>query len=376
LSQGATPARLDVLLGNAHIEAVLYRRGGKPKGMADHDDLFTSQMLALDFTPPELPADAATSATVEAADRISRSWTSTHVGVLRPGSEAHKREVCRMFRETFNPYRPSVIPWPELSPEMLQRLTSLPIWDIAVHTEGRARLRFAAYAGSLDDPDVRAAVMLNAWEENRHKEVLANLVKVYGIRLASEPPYRYPRDPEWTYLVTGYSECIDSFFAFGLFELARRSGFFPPELVETFEPVIQEECRHILLFVNLVAWRRANLPWWRRLYFELRVAAAWMAIAWERIVLARGMGAKSNSTGQDSNFTASSAKAVTPVEMDVRDLMVLCLKENDRRFAGYDPRLLRPTTVPHLIRLALLVTKPWTGKKHRHRAQPERWHNP
>ena len=89
--------------------------------------------------------------------------------------------------------------------------------------------------------------------------MLANLVKAYGIRLASEPPYRYPRDPEFTYLVTGYSECIDSFFAFGLFELARRSGFFPPELVETFEPVIQEECRHILLFVNLVAWRRANL---------------------------------------------------------------------------------------------------------------------
>ena len=341
--------------------------------MADHDDLFTTQMLALGFTPPELPADPPTSAVAEAADRISRSWTSTHVGGLRPGSEAHKREVCRMFRETFNPYRPSIIPWPKLSPEMLQRLTSLPIWDIAVHTEGRARLRFAAYAGSLDDPDVRAAVMLNAWEENRHKEVLANLVKAYGIRLANEPPYRYPRDPEWTYLVTGYSECIDSFFAFGLFELARRSGFFPPELVETFEPVIQEECRHILLFVNLVAWRRANLPWWRRFYFELRVAAAWMAIAWERIVLARGLGAESNGTGQDSNFTASSAKAVSPVEVDARDLMMLCLNENDRRFAGYDPRLLRPTTVPRLVRLALLVVRPRTRKKHRRGVQSKSW---
>jgi hypothetical protein len=43
--------------------------------------------------------------------------------------------------------------------------------------------------------------------------------------------------------------------------------------------------------------------------------------------------------------------------------MALCLKENDRRFAGYDPRLLRPTTVPRLVRFALLVTKPWTRKK-------------
>jgi hypothetical protein len=338
--------------------------------MVNPDGLFASQMLALGFTPPHLPIDRPPPAAVETADRISRHWSSKHAGALQLGSEAHKREVCRMFRETFNPYRPSVIAWPELSPDVLQRVTSLPIWDIAVYTEGRARLRFAAYASSVDDPDVRAAVMLNAWEENRHKEVLASLVQTYGIPLANEPPYRYPRDPEWTYLVTGYCECIDSVFAFGLFELARRSGFFPTELVDTFEPVIQEECRHILLFANLVAWQRAKLPWWRRVHFELRVAAAWFFIAWERLVLARSM--RGNGMRQDSNFTASSAQAVTPVEIGFCDLMDLCLRENDRRFAGYDARLLRPTTVPRLIRFALLLTKPWTRKKkHRRLAEPE-----
>ncbi len=222
-----------------------------------------------------------------------------------------------MFHETFNPYRPCVIAWPKLSPTALQRVTSLPIWDVAVHTESRARLRFAVYANSIGDPQVQSAVMLNAWEESRHKEVLAKLVEAYAIPLASEPPFRQPRDPEWAYLVTGYSECIDSFFAFGLFEVACRSGFFPAELVETFEPVIQEECRHILLFANLVAWQRANLPWWRRLYFELRVVAAWISIAWDRLVLARSMGAQDDKARLDSSFTASSAKAVSPVEIDV-----------------------------------------------------------
>ncbi|SMG56123.1 hypothetical protein SAMN06265784_10835 [Paraburkholderia susongensis] len=135
----------------------------------------------------------------------------------------------------------------------LRRIVELPIWDIAVQTEGRARLRIAAYAATLDDPEMRDALALNAWEENRHKEMLSRMVQVYGIELVSEPPYVYPKDPKWAYLVTGYSECVDSFFAFGLFELARRSGLFPPELIDTFEPVMQEECCHILLFANWIA---------------------------------------------------------------------------------------------------------------------------
>jgi len=72
-----------------------------------------------------------------------------------------------MFRETFNPYRPSVIDWPKLSAETVARLQALPIWDIAVHTEGKARLSMAAYARLVKDPDMRSAIALNAWEENR-----------------------------------------------------------------------------------------------------------------------------------------------------------------------------------------------------------------
>jgi hypothetical protein len=330
--------------------------------MADHNDLFATTMAAAGFAPPELPAGEPKPEALEAVDRTSHYWTSSHVGELRAGSATHQHELCRMFRETFNPYRPAVIAWPKLSPDMLQRVTSLPIWDIAVHTEGRARLRFASYAATIQAPEVRDAVMLNAWEEHRHKAVLGNMVKAYGITLGPEPDYRVPRDPEWMYIVTGYCECIDSFFAFGLFELARRSGFFPIELVETFEPVMQEECRHILLFANLVAGQRASLPWWRRIAFELRIAAAWFYIAWERLVLARSMKSNGMGTGQDSNFTMTSAQAVTPVEIGFRDLMKLCLQENDRRFAGYDARFVRPTTVPALARIALFLTSPWAKR--------------
>lgn len=329
--------------------------------MLRSEDLLAS---VLAFEPPKAPVEPATAESIEAADRALRFWKSARTGALIPGSDEHKREVCRMFRETFNPYRPSVIAWPKLNPEELRRVTSLPIWEIAVHTEGRARLRFAAYADTIADPDIRGAIMLNAWEENRHKDVLAKLVEAYGIQLDKEPVFEVPRDPEWVYLLTGFSECIDSFFAFGLFELARRSGFFPVELVETFEPVVQEECRHILLFANWLAWHRASLPWWRRPLFEARVLAVWGAIARERISLAYSMGKESAPKQADSNFTVSSAGSMSADQVGIRDLLTLCLEENDRRFEGYDTRLVRPSTVPLLARIALFVTQPW-GRRSR-----------
>jgi hypothetical protein len=287
------------------------------------------------------------------ADYSARHWRSTDE-ILPIGSEAHKQAFCRMFRETFNPYKPSVIDWPQLAPEARARLVSLPIWDIAVQTEGKAKLRMLSYAYALADPALRAAIELNGWEEGRHREVLGNLVEAYGIRLAPEPAYRTPRDPEWAYMVTGYSECIDSFFAFGLFELAKRSGFFPPELVDTFEPVIQEETRHIILFANWVAWHRRNIGPLRRIWFELKVAAVWVFLGLERINLARGLdgGDGATAAAQDNNFTVNGSKAVSGVDVSIGELIKICLTENDRRMAGYDPRLRRPTTAPALARFA------------------------
>jgi hypothetical protein len=319
------------------------------------DEFFTESHVP-GFVPPVLPTERPQEA-MDAADQVSRHWQSAARGPLRPGSPEHKREVQRMFEETFNPYRPSVIPWPKLDPETLHRVTSLPIWDIAVQTEGKARLRMAAYAGALSDPAMRQALALNAWEENRHKEVLSKLVEAYGIPLASEPPYKKPKDTEWAYLVTGFSECVDSFFAFGLFEVAKRSGFFPPELIETFEPVMQEECRHILLFANWLAWHRASLPWYKRPWFEMRVWAVWVFLGYERIGLARGMDADGKQTKQDNNFTVNGAKSVSDVDIEIVDLMEVCIAENDRRFSGYDPRLLRPTTMPALTGLFVRVMR-------------------
>ncbi len=331
-------------------------------------------MSEADLAPPPgglpLGSAAADPARIAAADRAARHWRDPSAGPLRPGSARHLDAVARMFRETFNPYKPSIIDWPKLEPEARDRLITLPIWDIAVQTEGKARLRMLSYANTLADPTWHDAIELNGWEEGRHKVVLSNLVAAYGIVLAPEPPYLEPHDAEWAYLVTGFSECIDSFFAFGLFELARRSAFFPPALVDTFEPVMQEECRHILLFANWLAAHRRALAWWRRPWFELRVLAVWVFLGWERMGLARGMDEDGKKTEvPDNNFTVTGSKAVSDVEIRVPELMRLCLDENDRRFAGYDPRLRRPTTMPSLVRAALAVMR-WLTRLRLRRRTP------
>jgi hypothetical protein len=54
---------------------------------------------------------------------------------------------------------------------------------------------------------------------------------------------------------------------------------------------------------------------------------------------------------QDNNFTVTGAKAVGD-DINVAELIDICLAENDRRMSFYDRRLKRPWVVPALARLA------------------------
>jgi hypothetical protein len=294
-------------------------------------------------------------AAVFGADSGSRDFRKLRpTGAIRLGSDEHLRLFCLELLETHDPYRPAILDWPQLSPEALKRVVSLPIWNMAVQKEGFASVSVRAFADTVTDPLLRQAIEMDANEEARHKAVLSNLVAAYGIELDAEPPYPAPKDPQWGWLAIGYGECIDSFFAFGLFEAARRTGFFPAALIDTFDPVMQEEGRHILFFVNWVAWSRRTMPWWRRAWFELKVAAVWLHLIRERIGILRGFDA--GKPANDLNFTATGAAAVG-VALKPRELMELCLAENDRRLQGYDPRLLRPRLVPLAVRLAIRFTK-------------------
>jgi len=295
---------------------------------------------------------------VATADFNARHWNYAETGPIKPGADAHFQMLTQLLKATYNPYKPAVLDWPKLEPDTLARITSLPIWDIAVQTEIKAAMRIRSFAATVKNPALREALLHMASEEARHRDVLSRLVAAYDIKMQPEPEYTLPKDPEWGFMVTGYSECVDSFFAYGLFEMAKRSGYFPPALVETFEPVVQEEGRHILFFTNWIAWHRATMPLWRRPYFALKTAAVWAYLLWERIGIARGV---DGLDGADANFTMTGSKSLAD-EMDPAVLMDICLEEDKRRMAGYDPRLLRPTTMPKLARFARIFIRPKKAK--------------
>jgi hypothetical protein len=82
---------------------------------------------------------------------------------------------------------------------------------------------------------------------------------------------------------------------------------------------------------------------WRKIIFDARRVAVFARLIWQRAMIARGAGG--------NNFTATGHRDMG-INVKAGDVIDTCLAENDRRMLPYDARLLRPTLVPRLARLA------------------------
>ena len=259
------------------------------------------------------------------------------------GSREHKELFCREFIDTHDPYDPKTLPWPELDERSLGLLRGMPFWGEAMSTESDVAQKVAALTPLEPDDLVREAIALQGFEEGRHSALLRELLARYEIPPPEIKPEPTGPDPEWNFIRVGYGECFDSFFAFGLFVLARDSGLFPPALLKVVEPIVQEEARHILFFVNWIAWRRANHPLWQRPLDAGRSALAMAMQVWARIQTARG------AAGGDEDDFMLGVKDSLDLPSTPGEFLRLCLRENERRLSSYDPRLLRPRFVPAMI---------------------------
>jgi hypothetical protein len=267
---------------------------------------------------------------------------------MRIGSEAHKERFCRQFIDSHQRFDPETLPWPTLNEAELARMRGVPFWQEVLHTERRAGAIVRAFATTISDPLVREAVDLEGVEEERHAKLLAVMVRRYGLPAEERPLEPIGPDLHTAFADFGYGECIDSFLGFGVFKIARQSQFLPEALFAIFETLMLEETRHIVFFVNWMAWQEAArghgaLPW------RMLVSARYYGRAIRRLVNTIRQGQKAND-GKD--FSATQASVFLD-GFTFRRFVEECYSENARRMAEFEDDLLRPRFLPSLARAAL-----------------------
>jgi hypothetical protein len=267
---------------------------------------------------------------------------------MRLGSPAHRDLFCRSLLETHRTYDPDTFAWPELDAKTLHFLREIPFWQEALATEQRAGVMAQAFAEQIDDPLLRQAVALQAAEEARHGRLLANLVQRYGIPVHLEVAFTPPRNVRQAFVDFGFSECLDSFFAFGFFRIAQQSGFFPEALFTLFDPIIEEEARHIVFFVNWLAYEQSRRGWGVAPYRA--VNALWNYGK----ALSHLVGSFRGAATAGSGFTAGGALVFAP-DLTLRRFLATCISENHYRMRAFDPALLQPRLLPRLSRILLRV---------------------
>jgi hypothetical protein len=252
------------------------------------------------------------------------------------GSEAHKELFCRTLVESHERYEPQELPWPSLDDESLRRLRSLPFWDMALQAETNAGAMVSGYGATVRDPQIREAIELQGLEEGRHGRLIATMVRRYGLGAVQRPPQLEPTEAAFIHF--GYCECLDSFLGFGFFRLAREIEFLPESMISLFTRILWEEARHIMFFVNWIAYERV-----RRGYGGALMQAVATAIGYVKAVIDRAMSGR--------EVTGGGSVDVELPKFSLMQFLTAALSENDRLMARFDDRLLRPRVVPALARL-------------------------
>jgi hypothetical protein len=267
---------------------------------------------------------------------------------MRVGTEEHKLLFCNEYLKSFTPFEPGELPWPELDETSIARLRAIPVWTMALEVEQSAGKMLYGFARKEPDPLVRKALELQAYEEERHGRVLSYMIERYGLNAQPKEVVEAPtRD---AFVGFGYSECVDSFAGFGIFKLACDARILPESLTSIFTHVLAEEARHIVFFINWIAWDRCRRGYGAPLVEWLPALLGYAGAIVRRVQGGAQMAAGNEPVPGDLNLFSDVMDGLTPAKF-----LLTCVTENDRYMREMDPRLLRPRVIPAVARFALAV---------------------
>ncbi len=276
---------------------------------------------------------------------------------MKIGSLEHRDTFCRHFKQTYTEYDPKTLPWPELDDAALQRLRSVPFWEEVFYTERRAGAIVAAFTETVADPVLKEALALQGEEESRHARLIRVMIEKYGLDAPERPMENISDNIERRFKDFGFGECLDSFLGFGLFKIAMQSEFLPKELFKIFEMLMFEETRHIVFFVNWMAYAEAQRGWFARALLPLTSFHYYLR-AVRRMA---GLAKRGKELNDGKNFAATQVSVFLD-GFNFRRFLEDCYSENARRMSAFDPELLRPSFLPQLAEVALRALRLWSSQ--------------
>jgi len=130
----------------------------------------------------------------------------------------------------------------------------------------------------------------------------------------------------------------------------------PEAFFTIFDPILDEEARHMVFFVNWIAYKQvhAGKSWQRPLHSLWQYTSALQ----RRLDNLGSMGKPSGSgKGKTKKgFTATGAKSFM-AGLTLEKFLAACLEENAKRMSAYDERLLRPDFLPIMAQLGCSTLK-------------------
>ena len=275
---------------------------------------------------------------------------------MKIGSDAHKAMFCEHFLETYTDFDPDLLPWPDLDEASLAKLRGVPFWNEVLFTETRAGAIVKEFVKTVDDPLIRRAVEMQALEETRHAKLIRTMIARYDIPVEERPLDALPDDIVTAFKDFGFGECMDSFLGFGAFKVARTSEFLPQEMFDIFETLMFEETRHIVFFVNWMAWSEAQAG----RAFMRPVTTLWFYMR------AAGRMAGTVMRGQQVNDGKDFSATQASVFLDgftFKGFVEDCYSENSRRMGALTDKLLVPGFLPKLAGSALPAMRLWNLRR-------------
>jgi hypothetical protein len=276
---------------------------------------------------------------------------------MKIGSQEHRDAFCRHFTQTYTDYDPNTLPWPDLDEEASRRLRAVPFWEEVFYTERRAGAIVAAFTETVADPVLKAALALQGEEETRHAQLIRVMIDRYGLDAPERPMEDISRDIETRFKDFGFGECLDSFLGFGLFKVAWQSEFLPREILKIFETLMYEETRHIVFFINWMAYAEAQRGWLARTVLPLTSLRYYLRAVSRMIGLAR----RGKELNDGKNFAATQVSVFLD-GFNFRRFLEDCYSENSRRMSAFEPELLRPSFLPQLAETALRALRLWNAQ--------------